>query len=129
MQIELFTLCDGAYNYNGKMTIVGTLNGIAVPQLPAQIKLSLAMRMRVGREDKGEKNMIVHFVNPEGKNIPVELAVKLNIVPTEEPESYITFAADIQGLPLEKEGRYCVDVTIDGEQVGNYPFNVQIKKQ
>lgn len=129
MQIELFTLCDGAYNYNGKLTIVGTLNGITVPQLPVQIKVSLAMRMRVGQEDVGEKNMLIHFVTPESKNLPVELAVKLNIVPTEEPESYITFAADIQGLPLEKEGRYSVDVSIDGEQIGNYPFNVQIKKQ
>lgn len=129
MTIELFSLCDGAYNYNGKLTIVGTLNGIAVPQLPAQIKVSLAMRMRVGREDVGEKKMLIHFVNPEGKNLPVELAVKLNIVPTEEPESYITFAADIQGLPLEKEGHYRVNVSIDGEQIGDYPFNVQIKKQ
>lgn len=129
MTIELFSLCDGAYNYNGKLTIVGTLNGIAVPQLPAQIKVSLAMRMRVGHEDQGEKNMIIHFVNPDGNNLPVELAVKLNIVPTEEPESYITFAADIQGLPLEKEGHYSVDISIDDKPIGNYPFNVQIKKQ
>jgi len=129
MTIELFSLCDGAYNYNGKLTIVGTLNGIALPQLPAQIKVSLAMRMRVGQEDKGEKNMIIHFVNPDGKNLPVELAVKLNIVPTEEPEAYITFAADIQGLPLDKEGHYSVDISVDDKQIGNYPFNVQIKKQ
>lgn len=129
MTIELFSLCDGAYNYNGKLTIVGTLNGIAVPQLPAQIKVSLAMRMRIGQGDQGDKNMIIHFVNPDGKNLPVELAVKLNIVPTEEPESYITFAADIQGLPLEKEGHYSVDISVDDKQIGNYPFNVQIKKQ
>lgn len=129
MTIELFSLCDGAYNYNGKLTIVGTLNGIAVPQLPAQIKVSLAMRMRVGREDVGEKKMLIHFVTPEGNNLPVELAVKLNIVPTEEPESYITFAADIQGLLLEREGHYRVNISIDGEQIGDYPFNVQIKKQ
>lgn len=128
MTIELFSLCDGAFNYNGKLTIVGTLNGIAVPQLPAPIKVSLAMRMRVGREDVGEKKMLIRFVNPEGKNLPVELSVKLNIVPTEEPESYITFAADIQGLPLEKEGHYRVNVSIDGKEIGDYPFNVQIKK-
>lgn len=128
MIIELFSLCDGAFNYNGKLTIVGTLNGITVPQLPAQIKVSLAMRMRVGQEDVGEKKMLIHFVNPEGKNLPVELAVKLNIVPTKEPDSYITFSADIQGLPLMEEGHYCVNVSIDGQQIGNYPFNVRIKK-
>lgn len=129
MKIELFSLCDGAYNYNGKLTIVGTLNGIAVPQLPAQIKVSLAMRMRVSQRDVGEKKMLIHFIDPDGKNLPVELAVNLNIVPTEEQESYITFAAEIQGLPLEKAGHHSVNVSIDSEQIGNYPFNVQIKKQ
>ena len=53
MVIELFTLSDGAFNYNGKLTIVGALTTINLESLPSRVKTALAMRMRVYSEDVG----------------------------------------------------------------------------
>lgn len=124
MNIELFTLCDGAYNYNGKLTIVGTITTINTDTLPTFAKLGLAMRLKVEPEDVGEKIMLINFYAPDGNKLPIDLMVNLEIKPTPDPISYITFAAELQGLPLEKEGSYNVSVSIEDNRIGLYSFNV-----
>ena len=125
MVIELFTLSDGAFNYNGKLTIVGALTTINIDNLPARVKLSIAMRIRVYSEDMGEKPMVISFISPDQKKLPVDISVNLDIKETPEPVSYITFAAEVQGLPLDSEGVYQIEVYIQDEKVGEYPFNVK----
>ena len=125
MVIELFTLSDGAFNYNGKLTIVGALTTINIDNLPARVKLSIAMRIRVYSEDMGEKPMVISFISPDQKKLPVDISVNLDIKETPEPVSYITFAAELQGLPLDSEGVYQIEVYIQDEKVGEYPFNVK----
>lgn len=129
MNIELFTLCDGAYNYNGKLTIVGTITTINTDSLPTFAKLGLAMRLRVEPEDVGEKIMLINFYAPDGSKLPIDLTVNLEIKPTPDPISYITFAAELQGIPLEKEGSYNVSVSIEDNRIGLYSFNVMLRNK
>lgn len=125
MKIELFTLCDGAYNYNGKLTVVGALTTLNPEAIPCRIKLGLAMRIQVDSKDEGEKVMTVSFMNPDGDKLPVDLTVNLDVKPASEPVSYITFAAELQGFPLEQEGSHRVLIAIDGEPMATYSYNVK----
>lgn len=123
MNIELFTLCDGAYNYNGKMTIVGTLTNIGVPSIPINVQLGLAMKIQLDPEESGQKQMIIRFINPDGTNIPADLLIKLDIKPKKEI-SYISLAANIQNLPITQMGEMTVLVNIDDEILNEYHINV-----
>lgn len=129
MTIELFTLCDGAYNYNGKLTIVGTLATLNPTELPVRVKMGVAMRLRVDAEEIGEKEMHIRFKSSDGSYLPIDMAAKLNIVATDAPFSYIMFAAEIQGFPIDKEGIYRSEVTIDNVKMGEYPFYVKLRKE
>lgn len=147
MRVELFTLCDGAYNYNGKLTIVGALTTISPETLPCRIKLGVAMRIQVDSKNKGTNNMAINFLDPDGNRLPVDLTVELDVkhtLDTVRPHtsqagkvveldvkhtpdtvSYITFAADLQGFPIEKEGSHKVVIVIDGETLATYSYNVK----
>lgn len=129
MTIELFSLCDGAYNYNGKLTIVGTLASLSPTSLPVRIKIGVAMRIRVENGETGEKDMHIRFKAPDGNYLPIDMAAKLNIADTEDPFSYIMFAAEIQGFPVDMEGIYHSEVTIDSVVMNEYPFYVKKRKE
>ena len=72
--------------------------------------------------------MLISFIAPNNTKLPVDISVNLDIKPVPEPVSYITFAAEMQGLPLETEGVYKVEISIDDQIFGVYPFNVKRRK-
>lgn len=126
MTVELFTLCDGAYNYNGKLTIVGSLTSVTVEKIPARIQMSVAIRMRVEAEENGSRQFKLRFVNPDKTIIPARIVADLELSPSEEI-SYINFAGTIQGLPIGQEGVYMTEVLIDDNCIGTYPFSIHNK--
>ena len=127
MRVELFTLCDGAYNYNGKMTIVGTLTNLAVPQVPVNVQVGLALKIKVDPHESGTKQMMIRFINPDGTNIPADLSVSMEIVPKDET-SFISLAANVQNLPITQLGELTIKVLVDDVVLSEYQFNV-VKKE
>lgn len=123
MRVELFTLCDGAYNYNGKMTIVGTLTSLGVPRVPINVQLGLAMKIKVAPKEEGTKLMTIRFVNPDGTNIPADLTVRLDLVPKKET-SFISLVANVQNLPITQFGGLTIKVLIDNSLLSEYQINV-----
>lgn len=126
MTIELFTLCDGAYNYNGKLTIVGALSSVTVSKLPAKVQMAVAMKIRVEADEEGSRQMIIRFVSPDGKDIPTDLVVDLNLDDS-KVLSYISLAASIQGMSISQTGHYTVKVMMDQKMMAEYPFVVNQK--
>ena len=127
MKVELFTLCDGAYNYNGKMTIVGTITNIGVPDVPISIPIGLAMKLQVDPNESGTKQLVISFVNPDGSNIPADLKIQLDIEAQKEV-SYIALAANIQNFPIAQLGLMTIKVSIDGNLLNEYHINVLRKE-
>ena len=99
MVIDLFTLCDGAYNYNGKLTIVGTLDSISVPDVPAKVQFSIAMKLRFNPDEEGKHTLIVRIKDANGKNIPPDMMLDLDIAPA-EASTVVSLAVNAQGLPF-----------------------------
>lgn len=126
MTIELFTLCDGAYNYNGKMTIVGTITHKYVPQVPTNVQLGLAIKIKVAPKESGTKQMMIRFVNPDGTDIPADLKLQLNLESRKET-SYISLAANVQNFPLTQLGEHTIKILMDDSLLSVYHINV-IKK-
>lgn len=127
MVIDLFSLCDGAYNYNGKLTIVGTLDSISVPEVPAKVQFGIAMKLRFDATETGAHTLIVRIKDVNGKNVPPDMKLGLNIKPS-DVSTIVSLAVNAQGLPFDKFGEYSVDVLVDDEVKGSYVFSIQ-KKQ
>lgn len=127
MRIELFTLCDGAYNYNGKMTIVGTLTSLGVPKVPVNVQLGLALKIMVEPEESGMKNLTIRFFNPDGSTLSADLTAQIDVKPKEE-KSYISLAANVQNLPLSQLGEHTIQIMMNGEVLSDYKIGVVIKE-
>lgn len=123
MNIELFTLCDGAYNYNGKLTIVGTVDVMNAERVPTTAQLGIAMKLRFAPQEAGRHQLIVRIINPEGGNIPPDFSLDLDIKPSEKG-SLVSLAVNAQGLSLDKFGDYTTKVFMDGEEKGSYSFTL-----
>lgn len=127
MIIELFTLCDGAYNYNDKLTIVGSWTSIGVNEIPAKIPVGVAMRIRIDIGEKGTKKMKIQFLNPDNSIIPTDIVATLNIKQSKKT-SYINLAAMIQGFPISQIGQHVVKVFVDDNLMAEYPLIVEKKE-
>lgn len=128
MTIELFTLCDGAYNYNDKLTIVGSWTSIGVNEAPAKIPVGVAMRVRIEVGEKGKKELRIQFLNPNKSIIPAEIVASLDVKQSKEI-AYINLAATVQGFPISQVGQHFVKVLIDDNVIAEYPFVVEMKKR
>jgi len=127
MKVELFTLCDGAYNYNGKLTIVGTVDTFTVSSLPKPINFGIAIRILLDPKDEGLHNLRISFRNPDGTVHPGELNV--NFEAKQASESYhISLAAKVTELPFQSEGVHKAIVSLDGDFVLDSPIIVNLKK-
>lgn len=126
MKIELFTLCDGAFNYNGKLTIVGALDGIRVHQVPSKETLNIAMKLLAQKNESVNSILTINIFNPDGTKIPSQISCKINIEPKDEI-SHISLAAVIQGVPFNQEGIYTIKVLLDQNQLDEYTFFVKRK--
>ena len=127
MRIELFTLCDGAYNYNGKMTIVGTLTSLGVPKVPVNVQLGIALKIMVEPEESGIKNLAIRFFNPDGSSISADLTAQIDVKPKEE-KSFISLAANVQNFPLSQLGEHTIQIIMNGEVLSDYKIRVVIKE-
>lgn len=128
MKIELFTICDGAYNYNGKLTIVGTADTISLADLPGTATFGFAIKMLIEPGDFGKRNMSIELFDPSGEKNPFEIRTELDIKSSDDI-SRICMAGNINSLPLGKEGAYKIRVCVENLVQCDYPISVMKAKK
>lgn len=126
MNIELFTLCDGAFNYNGKLTIVGTLSNVGVSEIPARLNIGVGVKLRLDPFETVGNKLGIMFYNPDGTKIPIDVNVDLDSKLTEEI-SYIALAVNIQGLPINQLGLHNAKLLLEEKEVAQYSFKLEQK--
>lgn len=116
MDIRVFTLCDGAFNYNGKLTIVGTVDHIKVPKVPVVASIGLAVKItNVG--GGGEKKKIsINFRTAAGESMAPEIVFEA------ETKEQLIIAGNIDGLNIKELGDCVVEM-----KIGNNEFLLPFK--
>ena len=95
MQLEIFTLCDAATEYAGKLNIIGTFDALRGFEAPiSHPQCAIAGRLRFEQIEEGEHRVMLTFADEDG-----------NIV-------------------MPKFGEYTVDLAVDGRQLGSLPLYV-----
>ncbi len=126
MKIETFVLCDAATDNAGKLNILGTFDSIHVRQVPAvHPQCSVAMRLRFGREERGEHRIRVNMIDADGRLVVPSLDGKLQVRMHEAVSSCaINAILNLQSVRFERFGEYSIDLQVDGVQLASLPLFV-----
>ena len=124
MEIEIFTLCDFAQDNSGKLTVVGTFDGINSKQFPfVQGNFSVACRLRFAEKETGQHNMRLRFIDANGKELLQPIEGEMNIPkPTNGQYTTINLVFNFNQIKFEKAGRYSFELFIDDEWESGLPL-------
>ena len=124
MKVELYALCQGAFNSNGQLTIVNTIDNFVVPTFPARISFGLALKLYILPEEEGEKTLSISILDKENKSIITPIVANLHIEHLGKA-SHIAIALNLQNVLFEKSGAYDVHLELDGERLDNFAFEIE----
>lgn len=126
MEIEIFTLCDFAQDNSGKLTVVGTFDGIHSKQFPfTQQSFSVACRLRFSEKETGQHDMRLRFIDGNGKELLQPIEGQINIPkPTNGQYTTINLVFNLNQIKFDKPGRYAFELYIDGEWTSGLPLFV-----
>lgn len=125
MNIRLLTLCDGAYNYNGKITVVGTIDNIKVHSFPAVITVGLAVKICFPPSENGIKRIRILILDSNDN-----LVIPTLEMPNQEAKankndlSTMAIVANLQGVKFNEEGNYRLELHVN-DYVETLPFKVR----
>lgn len=125
MELKIFTFCQGAFNDDGKLTIVGTFDDYFVSQFPATISFGLAIKLGLNEREGGEKHISIKFLDPEGKEFLSAMTATVQV--PENIASNIAFATNIQGVRFEMAGKYRCQLFIDDTLIREQSLEVKMK--
>jgi hypothetical protein len=127
MTPEVFTLCDAAADYHGRLNILGVFDTIFASSLPAvHPQCSVALRMRFTKVEEGKHNLALHIVDNDGNMVipPLNGEFGIQLAGTDRSGA-INLVLNLQGLSFNAYGEYAVNLAIDGRELGSLRFWVK----
>lgn len=118
MRLKLFSICEGAYNNNGRLTIVNTYDIIGTKEFPLVMALGLAITIEFDLKDVGKHGIELHVVNQSNK-MEIAKMVSEFVVPQDKSGGYFNFASNVNGFTFKEEANYSYNLYIDGKLIGN----------
>lgn len=127
MKVKLFTLCEGAFNTNGRLTIVNTFEDIVSNQYPWRGQLGMALKVFVSKEEAGEHDLRISIEAGTGNQKLHEMNAHLSF-PTGDKanDTHVAMATNIQGILIQAPGEYKVTIEVDGFVLYSNPFKALI---
>lgn len=124
MNIRLFTLCDGAYNYNGKLTVVGTVDNIKVQTTPISVSIGIAIKISFPPSEYGIKNLSIRILDVDNNSIMPDMSLPSTEARGQNgEEARIVIAGNLQGLSFQHEGDYHARLIVN-DVFYDLPFRV-----
>ncbi len=124
MHIEIFSLCDAATEYSGKLNILGVFDTIWAKQAPVVYpQCAVALRIRFTNIERGEHKIVVHCVDLDGKHMiqPAEGTINIQF-PDDLISAGTNLILNIQQLKLENFGEHAIRLAVDGREEAVLPL-------
>ncbi len=127
MNIEIFTLCDAAADYQGRLNILGVFDTIFAAQMPAVHPFcSVALRMRFQRTERGQHMLRLDIVDDDGKVVLPEIEATFNVeMPGNSQVASANLVLNLGQLQFQSYGEYAINLAIDARQEASLPFWVR----
>lgn len=129
MFVDIFTLCESAQEYGGKLVIVGTFNRIIADKFPfVYPELAIVARMGFAKEEKGMHHLELS-IKKDGEDIylmnPVQMDADNSSI--EGDHSFMNLVFKGNNIEIPSPGIYKVILKID-DQVRESELYVETKK-
>lgn len=116
MEYEIFTICDNAQNYNGKLVIVGTFDTIFSQSFPLTYDaFSLAVKINCPTSEIKDPAIQIDL---KEMSSDIEVCPQINAqIPLnpDTPEQSISMVINFQKISFMKPGDYYIDFKFNGE--------------
>jgi hypothetical protein len=118
---------DAKQGADGKLTLTGAHNAIAVQSLPGRVAVRLVLRMVAElQDDKVPQQLTLRIRRPDGTEMT---SVNADAFTLDVPPNAPVDLDQVLNLTVqfEEEGRYQFDVEINGEIAGRTPLLVLVR--
>ena len=130
MKVLIAAVSEHAWVENGCLSICRIFDGVSANKFPYTLpRMSIALRLLIGRSEIGEHKINIALVDPEGKKL-MNSDININFQPPQNsaPESSSSFALNGQNIIFSKPGDYVVNVLVDGKIQSSVPLYVRENK-
>lgn len=115
MIVDIFTLCDSAKEYQGKLVIVGTFNTISATQFPTTLpELAIVSRIVMSNQEKGKHTLKIS-IKKENEDIYLmtPFNVEIDNSDLEREVGNLNLIFNMNNLLLPSEGKYILTLEIE----------------
>ena len=115
MKVDIFTLCDSAQEYGGKLIIVGTFNSIYAKEFPTlHPEFALVARVVFSENEKGV-HKIDFSVKKNDENVYIMPPGQLtaDTTNTKGKDAIINVVVKGNNIPIPSDGTYVVTLKVD----------------
>lgn len=129
MEIEIFSLCDGAFNYSGKLTIVSTYDKLTVPSIPVNTRSCLAVKLNFDNDEVRNGTTIkVAYKDPLDNPITADIVNTVGGLQEGTQVRHVAMALNTN-LNITEPGFHLVEMFIDNVLVRRKQFEVVVEHQ
>ena len=131
MVVEIFSICDAATDYSGRLNLLGAFEGIAASQAPVvRDRCSIAARLRFRVEEGGVHPVAIRFVDASGTQVVPEMKASLAVkTHAGRASGAFNLVLNINRLTFPAFGTYDIELWVDGEQRSSIPLLVAQAKE
>ena len=130
MKVLIAAVSEHAWVENGCLSLCRTFDGIGANKFPYTLpRMSVALRVLIGRSEAGEHKINIALVDSDGKKL-MNGDIGINFQPPQDstPEASSSFALNGQNIVFPKPGDYVVNIIIDGEIKASVPLYLREAK-
>lgn len=127
MKVDIFTLCDGVFSYEDKLTIVGVHDTLTLFNLTATpVNINIAAHLLFESDECGENTIRIYAEETENGAIILDLRDRLAIS-RRESHGTGTLNVALMGIPVlfPKTGIYRFTIEVEGRGSAHTLLNVR----
>lgn len=116
MKIDIFTLCDTAQEYNGKLMIIGTFNYIYAEKFPTiHSELALVARITFNEKEKGIHKIEICIKKNDNDTFLMPLRnMTIDTTTMKEKEAGLNIIIKGNNIAIPEAGIYTATIKVDG---------------
>ena len=130
MKLELLVICDYATFAEGKLSLIGIFDRVAMASLPGRlITLGIGIRVSLTKAEAMQVHTFkLRLVSPTGKELvrAEGTASVMNSTAFLEEEDRMQIGLTLPGVTLPEIGRHELEVLVDGKGIGSIPLTVRL---
>ncbi|MBD3347101.1 MAG: hypothetical protein GF401_18760 [Chitinivibrionales bacterium] len=121
MNMQIGTICDAAFDYGGKLCMVGAFDELVTDELPAiKATCSYVFQIRWVRGECGVHEIMVAFINERGEKTLDSMSTTLSIeIPPEKGVLLTNHIINFQQLKFKAVGNYYANLSADSRKLGH----------